>query len=212
MQKSLREEFEASQRWPWWTLALWTAAIGVAVTTWALWPPATLRHALADVDEKRLALPYRNRALQGAPFTSWNWVDASRRPELAASMSKAGEAVDVMLRLAEGRAFLFYPSSTQAFVPTARGPVFVTNLGWEKTNGIARDVRGGPVLDLKPFKVTPTVVAVPADTLMDYVTADGSGDWRFFATYEGQRAEDNRNRWRVHDPVAALTFLRRAAP
>lgn len=212
MQRTLKQEFEAGWRLPWRKLCISAATVVAVASAWWAWPVSTLRHALANVDATQFEQPYRNRRLDGRPFTSWNWVDASRRTELAASMPKAEETVDVMLRLAAGKSFLFYPSTTQGFVPTARGTLFVTKLGWDKTNGIARDVRGGPVLDLKPYKVTPTVAAIPADRLVDYVTQDLSGRWQFYFTYEGQAPEDNRNSWGVHDPIAALTLLKGPAP
>ncbi len=212
MQRSLKKEFEASQRWPWLTMVIGAAIVLAATTVWSWRPVPTLRNALANVDVTKLEQPFRNRRLQGLPFGSWNWVDASRRAELVASMPKAEEPVDEMLKLAAGKPFLFYPSLTQGFVPTANGPVFVSKLGWDKMNGIARDERGGPVLDLAPFKPRPTVVAVSVERLLDYVRQDTDGTWRFYLAYEGQRPEDQRSAWPVHDPIAALTFLKRAAP
>lgn len=212
MQRSLKQEFEASQRWPWLKVAIGAGILLTGAAFWSWRPVPTLRNALVQVEVTKLEQPFRNRPLQGLPFGSWNWVDASRRSELIASMPKAEETVDVMLKLAAGKAFLFYPSLTQGFVPTASGPVFVSKLNWDKMNGIARDERGGPVLDLAPFKPRPTVAAVPVERLVDFVRQDTNGSWRFYLTYEGQRPEDQRSAWPVHDPIAALTFLKRPAP
>lgn len=212
MQRSLRSEFEASQRWPWLKVAIGAAIVLAVASAWSWRPVPTLRNALANVDVSKLEQPFRNRRLEGLPFGSWNWVDASRRAELVASMPNAEATVDVMLNLAAGKTFLFYPSLTQGFVPTASGPVFVSKLSWDKMNGIARDERGGPVLDLAPFKPKPTVVAVPFERLADFVRRDADGKWQFYLAYEGQRPEDQRSAWPVHDPIAALTFLKRAQP
>jgi hypothetical protein len=209
MQKSLKQEFDEDRKWPWRSMGKVAAgALGLWLV-YEMWPVSTLRDALGGIDVAQIAQPYRDRPFKGEPFLSWNWVDASRRGDLVASMPKAEAAVDEMIRLAEGRKFLFYPSTTQAFVPTPKGIVFVMKLPWDKYIELAREATGGPTLDLKRYKPSPEVVAMPAEVLMDYVRLGADGFWRFHLGHEGRESRDKRIGWSINDPVAALTLLRK---
>lgn len=211
MMPSLRDEFEAARRFPWRkllkiagaVLALWL------VVTW--WPPSTLRHALRSVDETRLAQPYRNRPFKDAPFVSWNWADASRRQDIIAAVPNGESLADEILRVANGTPFLVHPTARQALVATPRGAMFVMKLGWERYNGIAREARGGPVLDIARYVTKPDILVIPVDVVVDYVRQHEDGFWRFFVTHEGQDAGSARNAWTIYDAVTAVTLIRKAA-
>lgn len=211
MTQSLKDEFEASRRWPWRRLAV-IPVMGAAVwAAGALWPVSTLRHARVDVSDGQIARPYQDRAFQGAEFASWNWVDTSRRVDMLRVGPKADDVIDVMLWLADGKRFLFHPLTMQGLISTPKGDVFVFKPGWEKYARIARDAAGGPVHDLKPHKVTPLVVVVPVETLKDYVRLHGDGVWRFFLVPDDQGADGNRNSVAMHDAAVALAHRPRRA-
>lgn len=212
MTTSLKEQFEHGNRRKR-HLLFGLPLFGLAAYALAgLWPTSTLRDALGRVGNEEFERPYEGRPFKGMPYFTWNWVDESRRADMQAAMTGRDEAIEAMLRLAQGQRFLFHPSSTQGFIVTSGGPVFVFYLSWEKFIGFARDARGGPVLDLAPYRLAPRVVAVPLEKLADVATlkTESTGAvWRVYLKGEdAERSWDTRAPFNIHDPLGALSHTR----
>jgi hypothetical protein len=212
MAKTLKEEFESERRRDrllFWSIPGVIVLIGLAI--W-LWPPSTLRDAIGSSAAANLKAPYRGQPFKNDVFMSWSWVDASRRSDMTASLpANTREIVDVMFGAAEGRPFLFSPMYKQAFIPARKGAVFVLWLDWNRQTGFARDKDGGPVLDVKPYKVKPNIVVVPLDVLAPYVTQKAKDSvhpfWSVYLTVDGAPPPvSERNELIIADPVAAAHF------
>jgi hypothetical protein len=213
MGKTLKEEFEA-ERWRGRLALAGVVAIPVLIwAAWSYWPPSTLRDAIKTIRIEELARPYHDQPFQGNASMKWNWVDASRRNEIAAAIPNARDAVEAMLRAAGGRAFLFHPLLRTAFINKPGGAVFVIKLIGEQYAYAARDKDGGPVLDLKSYKVAPAVVVIPLDVLADYATLKhdrGSDYWSVYIFPDLSRAHPNEIL--MYDAPAAVAYGQKGRP
>jgi hypothetical protein len=207
MARTLWEEFAAER----WRRRLITGVVIVVVLLIGLvirlWPPTTLEDAIQHIKIEALTRPNGlGQSFKYGTGSNWYWVDASQRAELE-KRSEDRDAIEVMLQTANGRPFLYHKFSTQAFINTPKGPVFVICNIRKGLNFLMRDAKSGLVLDLKPYKKTPEIAVVPLDVLAPYVTPRHSGDlilWKLHLVSEDNDTPSSDTV--LLDPLAAIAF------
>lgn len=217
MTKSLKQEFHSLKWRPWKAAAALTAAAALGIAAAALWPPTTLRASAERVATMTLVPPYRDGRNVWSQSGRWHWVDASRRAEMISMGGHNAQFVDAALKLAGGRPFMVMMIPHQALITTRSGPVLLFEIFGSDAAGLARDARGGPEIDLAPYKVGSRYAAVPLDRLLDVVTPEPGGekdvDWQVHLTRpKGSFNDHMRQPIRVRDPLVAVRFGREVRP
>ena len=217
MTKTLKQEFASLNRRPWKVAAALAGVAVFGIGAAVLWPTPTLRAAAVRVETLALVPPYRDGRNVWSQTNKWHWVDATRRAEMIGPQGHNTPCVDAALKLAGGRPYMAMVIPCQALIATKSGPVLLFEIFSGDPAGLARDARGGPVLDLAPFKIGGRFAAVPVDKLLDLVTPEPGRekdvDWRVYLTRPpGSFNDFMRQPIPIKDPLVALRFGREARP
>lgn len=211
MTNPIEDDFRNWLRRPRRIAAAIAAAAAVGAVAIAYWPPATLRDRVRQIETLALVPPVSDGRSPWSFVGRWYRVDAGRRAQLVTSGGTNAEFVDLAIKLAAGQPFLVMVSPEQALITTQSGPVLLFGIYSGNPAGLARDAKGGPVLDLKPYKVAPRYAAVPVEQLLDLVTPEPGGerevDWRLFLVRPAGSFNDHiRQSITIRDPLVALRF------
>lgn len=214
---SLRDEFESGKRRHRTLMVAGAVCVAALTAVIIMWPKPTLRDAVQNEDFSISRQLPNHADWSGTSKLAWNWADESRRADLLDAFQGDRGSVDALLKAAGGRRFLFWPLGRDGAGLTDRGVQVFLWLPTDKITTLAREPKGGPVLNLQPFKIAPRMAAVPLDNLAPFVTDKPTGrDTAKWHVYLGSDYSENgggeRTEKTLLDPLVVAAVLKGQQP